>query len=209
MNMKIQKLKAIIPMLALSLAMTGCSVSTEETTGTRETTEATEEETEQTTTEEEEEEEILYGVGTSPLDPGAFDALPDGMLFELNLPMPEDDVTDIYVEVPRGTPIHNEWFEDYAGLLTCDGESFDKDMIYVIVDHGFSEDEWADYIDRLTAIGVRGDWEAENEIYHGYTEEGLYVVVEVYRDRPGQGELCTTIRFGSNTNLSDGAMAIC
>ncbi len=125
--------------------------------------------------------------------------LPDGALFELDLPKPDGCGFDLDANVAKGTVLDSKSIGGYYTLFTTwDGGPTDVDTVFIVTDRAFSDEEVSAYEDKLNSYGFIEDTNFENDHYYsGHTEDGMSVVVEKFDYDDGTGFI--SVRFyGSN-----------
>jgi len=166
--------------LAATMAAGGCSSASEETTVTSEattevTTTVSEETSEETTTTE------------FPIDPSWYRwdvflaprSLPQGELFERDLPLPEGIDVAYSCSVSEGTVVTDETFGGYYSVdfgdhaVSCDYEFF-------FYDRELTDEEVEAYEDMLDGLDYGCAQTYNGMDYHAYTVDGIFMALKNY-----------------------------
>ena len=131
-------------------------------------------------------------------------SLPDGALFDLDIPLPDGATILIDKEIANGTEI-TESIMDEAGCteyywFADEGEKAVADFEIIITDP-LSDEQFTDYVDALRDFGIKDDWYS-SAFYFGYTEDGLYIIIDLAPD-------FTVIRVAGSTDIESNTFMYC
>ena len=131
-------------------------------------------------------------------------SLPDGALFDLDIPLPDGATILIDKEIANGTEI-TESIMDEAGCteyywFANEGETAVADFEIIITDP-LSDEQFTDYVDALRDFGIKDDWYS-SAFYFGYTEDGLYIIIDLAPE-------FTVIRVAGSTDIESNTFMYC
>lgn len=128
-------------------------------------------------------------------------SLPDGALFELDLPRPDSNIL-FDCEVSKGTIFYSDTLGEFTTTYTVVGETNPSDLVFIVSEE-LSETELNNYIESLHDFGFT-DLTRESYLYIANTPDGCYVIIELY----GDTEKYTTIRYCASYTTEDDTMGV-
>ena len=121
-------------------------------------------------------------------------SLPDGKLFEMDLPIPANTIYERSLK--KGDTLSSDSLGDFTRAYATEGSILSADFMFIATE-AMSESELDSYIQTLHEYGFIEVKNGANT-YIGYTQDGCYVIINKVDDTAQY----TTFRFSSST-LSD------